>query len=335
MASAFNESSFEESTRGRLESFADDIAVVGTFLDARLKGKRVFVDHPETREALAGRIMDGEYRKQDESKAITDHNFFSTQKKYTDKLMGGLVDPLRISDERMHQAAMRKYEKMLSVHESVKALFQDLASYTDVDFDTTRDPGYRGGSTARAKMLHLAAHELWKQSVICHLKFSIYAHQLFDPAMPNFLASELNGFSAYRSIMIPTISTGRSHELDANLSFSRSGSTHNPLVRFVYDTGATNTTVPWSLIGELGVQPDSLTWNIDCMTASGPTRGAKLKIHYLQLHSHVVFRDMEVTVINGGSSALLGMDIISQLLAVRTRDDEKTLLAKENNWVDL
>ena len=333
-SSAINESIYEEMSREQLQGYADQLANYESFLDARLRGKRIVIKHPEIRESLTARIMDGEWRETDYGKEMKDHDNFKAQLACSQKILPSLWDRLQNSDTPAAIALLGKHEdgkysQLVNTHEGIRVLFKELVTYAKVDFSRTSEGMYLDGSPARGELLKLAAHEIWKQSVICHLKCSVYMHQLLKSELPNLLASNRDGFFADRTIAIPLLSDGRSNTLPITLRGIIGGKTIQKKHSFVYDTGATHTSIARSLLESWGADLSSLSWHGTSYTASGEARSSTLRNVYLQLHPCVIF-NLDISVIDGGQSALLGMDIIKKMVDVKSSGGVFTLIAKEN-----
>tara|TARA_R110002095_G_scaffold153751_3_gene133596 strand:+ start:985 stop:2082 length:1098 start_codon:yes stop_codon:yes gene_type:complete len=331
-ASDLSESQFEREARVKLQDYSDSLAAVEAYLDRRLKGQKTQVMHPEMRDDVAVRVLDGYYPEEYNDFSLTNHSDFTAQIKYTRTQLGSFM----IQVKEGHSAAAKQYDSLVETHGKLKIFFREVSHYKAIDFKSKDiKDSFQGGKKEHAHMLHLAAHETWKRSVLTHLKFSVYAHNLIDLKLPDYLASGRHGFMAHRYAMIPAVLHDRSHIMYANLSFSLKGKSYKNAIRFVYDTGATHTCLPFSLLETWGIKESDLDWNEQFFTANGIGEGTRLKTHHLQLHAHVVFFGMDVSINRKGTSCLLGTDISDQFLQEIRKGTSKEFMAIQNNWRDL
>jgi aspartyl protease family protein len=89
-------------------------------------------------------------------------------------------------------------------------------------------------------------------------------------------------------------------------------------VHFLVDTGATSVALTSEDARKLGINPESLTYDLAIATANGQARGARVKLGTVSVGRVQVY-DVDAIVIDKGlATSLLGMSYLSRLSKVET-----------------
>jgi aspartyl protease family protein len=90
-------------------------------------------------------------------------------------------------------------------------------------------------------------------------------------------------------------------------------------VKFIADTGASNTSFGLNDAKRLGLDPARLVFSGRSSTANGTIRTARARVQCLQIGPFVL-RDVPVSIGEGDSPPLLGMDVLRRFRLVIGRD---------------
>jgi aspartyl protease family protein len=96
-------------------------------------------------------------------------------------------------------------------------------------------------------------------------------------------------------------------------------------VSFLIDTGASGISLSWEAARAIGIDPETLDFNIPTQTAAGPSRAAAIRISTLAV-GPIVRTDLPATVLpRGVPVSLLGLGFLDTLSGYEIRRDVLTL----------
>lgn len=302
---------FEKNASQELQDSWDQLQSIKGFLDIRLEKHQVYIDHPNINREIISSVIDGDDLERYSNTPLKNPNNFLTQKQLSEKQLDSHV--LLLSKMGKYKIAEQKYQDFIKINQKIN----DCKAKAKVDSNAMNlSAGHESGSIARAHIINFAAHELWKESIVCQLKFSIYISCLLEQNRPlNHLVSAKDSFSANRySVITANYSVNRySYLISAKLGLNCAVKSDELDLKFVHDTGASITSIPLSVLS--GKQVDLSCAKITSVnTPNGTYQSFQLKINYLKLHEKVVFRDFNILVNPRATDCLLGLDITDRFL---------------------
>lgn len=113
----------------------------------------------------------------------------------------------------------------------------------------------------------------------------------------------------------------------ADGQFWADGQVNGQAVRFLVDTGATSVSLTPDDARRLGIDPNSLTYNLSVITANGPGRGAEVTLGTVSVGRAQVYDVKAIVIDKGLGTSLLGMSYLGRLSKVEATPDAMVLHA--------